>query len=132
MHIVFVLFEWLLVLALIGFIGAIGLLVVSALSLKNGVMRNAKRLYEPPVRSVKTLVATAKGLAQQEGVRFKHVAGTVRVAAGAVKVAAAEVKTAAQGVHFSDLKPVMANVQTVLKVITLAFKLTRSSAVKAG
>lgn len=128
MEIVYVIFEWLLIIAFLGLLGALGWLAMTALKIKASVMKDAKRLYEPPVRAVKSLVATGKGIAQQESVRVRHMTSTVKVAAGAVKEASDEVKVAAEAVHFSELKPTVANAQNVWKVIVLVRKLSRLKA----
>ena len=118
----------LLILALLGLIGSIAGMVLAALRLKPSVMTNVKRLYEPPLQSVKSLIATGKGLAQQEGVRAKHIGASAREAATAVKGVAGEVKTAATGVHFSELKPVLNNLQNVFRVLGLAAQFARTGA----
>lgn len=132
MHLVYTIFEWLLVLAFIGLIGVLVWLVITAFGLKNSVMRDAKRIYERPVNSVKSLIATGKGIALQEGVRFKHIAADAKVAAGAVRETAGEVKTAAGSVHFSELKSVVGNIQSILKLMSAVAKVARSAEAKQG
>jgi hypothetical protein len=127
---VYVIFEWLLVIAFIGLIGTIFWIVAAALAIKTSVMRDARRLYEPPLRSGKSLLATGKGIAQQETVRARHIAGRVKVAAGAVKVTTEEVKTASSAIRFSDLKPALATLQSGVKVIGLAVKIARSASAR--
>ena len=63
----------------------VGYLIATVLHFKTAVIGNAKRLYERPVNSVKSLVATGKAIAQQEQVRVQHMAGTVKGTAGDVK-----------------------------------------------
>ena len=67
--------EWLLILTGIGFFAVIFYIATTALAVKNSVMRNAKRLYLPPLNSVKSLAATGKGVAMQEKVRVLSIAG---------------------------------------------------------
>jgi hypothetical protein len=132
MHLIYTIFEWLLVLSFVGLVGVIIWLVISAISLKNAAMRDAKRIYERPVNSVKSLIATGKGIALQESVRVKHMAGDVKVAAGSVRETAGEVKTAADAIQLSELKTVFANFQNVLKFASAIAKVTRSAEAKQG
>lgn len=129
-QIVYVIFEWLMVLALLGLFGVLAWLVMTALKIKTSVMTDAKRLYEPPIRSVKSLVATGKGIAQQEAVRVRHMGGSVKVAAAAVKEATGEVKIAAQSIQVSELKSSLANVQDVLRFVSLIGKISKSTSAK--
>ena len=106
--------EVLLVLALLGFVGAVASLVVIALHIKTFAMTRGKRLADIPTRSVKNLIATGKGIAQQETVRAKRIAVVVKRTAGVVKHTAAETKAAAQTVHPADLKAAAGNVRETL------------------
>lgn len=132
MSVFVVIFEWLLVIAILGLIGVLVWLALAVLSVKKAAMRDVKRLYEPPLRSVKSLVGTGKGIVQQESVRARHIGDSVKVAAGAVKVTASEVKIVAESVRFSDLKPILANIQNVLKLLSLAGKMRQAVSVKQG
>ncbi len=125
-QVIYVIFEWLIVLALLGLIGVIGWLVMTVLEIKTRVMKDAKRLYESPTRSVKSLIATGKGIAQQESVRVRHIGGSVKVAATSVKAASGEVKVAAQSIHVSELKSSLADVQNVMKFVSLIGKFSKS------
>lgn len=116
----YVVCEWGLILAFLGFIGAIAYLAMTVLHIKTAVMGNAKRLYEPPLNSVKSLAATGKGILQQEQVRVQHMAGTFKGTAGDVKEAATEVKSAAQSVHPAELRVALANVQHVFQFLSVA------------
>jgi hypothetical protein len=129
---VYTLFEWLLVIAFIGLIGVLIWLVSAALALKNGVMRDAKRIYERPLNAGKSLVGTGKGIALREGIRFRQMAGDVKVAAAAVRETAGEVKTAAEDIQVSELKAVFANIQNVIKFVNAVSKATRSASEKQG
>ena len=93
---------------------------MTALHFKTAVMGNAKRLYERPVNSVKTLAATGKGIVQQEKVRVQHIAGTFKGTAGGVKETATEIKSAAQSVHPEELKTALNNVQRAFQLLTAA------------
>jgi hypothetical protein len=125
-----VIFDWLLILAQIGLIGVLVWLVIAALKIKTSVMKDAKRLYERPTRSVKNLITTGKGIAQQESVRVTHIVGSAKVAAEAVGETAGEIKTISETIHLSELKTAYANVQSVLKMLRLVAKVTQSSAAK--
>ena len=128
----YVIFEWLLVIALIGLIGVIVWLIATVLNLKNAAMRDAKRIYERPTNSVKTLIGTGKGIGLRESARFKHMAVPVKEAAGAVRVTVGEVKTAASGIHPSELKSVLSNVQSVLKLAGMVAKTARAAGAHQG
>ena len=132
MDIVYVIFEWLLVLALLGLIGVIAWLVMAALKIKTSVMADAKRLYEPPTRSVKVLIGTGKGIAQQETVRARHIASSAMVAVGAVKETTGEVKVVTDSIHVSELKAALADVQNVVKFVGLLTRLSKTTATKQG
>jgi len=131
MYYVFLIGQSLLVLALLGFIGVVAWLIMTALKLKNAVMNDAKRLYQRPLNSGKNLVATGKGIVQQETVRFKHIAGSVKGAAGAVKETVVETKFLVQSVRFSDLKPAIGTLQNFFKILGVAAQFTRASS-KSG
>lgn len=120
-----VIFQWLQVLALIGLIGAVIYLVMTALRVKNGLMGDAKRLYEPPLRSGKNLVAAGKGVALQEIGRAKRVATVVKGTAAVVKDTASDAKEAIQGVNLSDLKPYLVNAQNVLRILSITAQFAR-------
>ena len=123
----YLIMQWALILEFIGFIGAAVWLVMAALKLKNGVMGDAKRLYEPPLRSVKSLAAAGKGVAVQETARAKRVGAVVTETVGVVKDTAQDVREAAESVHLADLKPVIANAQYLLKIVGLAAQFTRTA-----
>ena len=114
--------EWLWILVGISFVGVIVYLIVTALSLKNAAMRNAKRLYEPPVNSVKSLIGTGKGIAQREQVRVQHIAANVKVMAGDVKETTGQVAGAAKTVHPDELKAALANIQKTFQFIAMLSK----------
>lgn len=123
----YLIMQWLLIALFIGFLGAIIYLVMSLLRVKNAVMADAKRLYEPPLRSVKSLVAAGKGVAVQETTRVKRVGTMVSGTVGVVKETATDIREAASEVHLSDLKPVLANAQNMLKILSLAVQFTRAT-----
>lgn len=116
----YVIAEALLVLALLGFVGAVAYLIVTALHIKNFAMTRGKALADAPTRSVKNLVATGKGIVQQETVRAKRIGGVVKHTVGAVKHTTAEVKAAAQTVHPADLKAAAGNVRDVVGTVASA------------
>jgi len=127
MHTFMVIVDWLQVLALIGFIGAIVWLVMTALRVKNGLMGDAKRLYEPPLRAGKNLVAAGKGVALQETARVKRVGSVVKGTVDVVKETAVDAKEAVEGIHLSDLKPVLVNAQNALRILSIVAQFTRSA-----
>ena len=118
--------EILLILSLIGLIGVVIWLVVTVLNLKNGVTRDAKRIYERPLRSVKSLAATGKGIVMQEGVRVKHIGASGKVAAIAVRDAAIEIKTAVQGIPVDDLKAMTTEIKSTAKLVGTATQFFRA------
>ena len=61
--------------ALIGLIASVFLCVYTIFKVKSDVMRNAKRLYERPVRGAKNLAVAGRGIAMQETVRVQRIAG---------------------------------------------------------
>lgn len=126
MDIFIVIVDWLLVLALIGLIGVIIWLGLTAVRLKNGLMGDAKRLYEPPLRSGKNLVTAGKGIALQETARAKRVGATVKGTVNVVKDTAVDVKDAAAGVNLSELKPMIANAQSAFRILSLFAQFARS------
>lgn len=128
MSIVFMIFEWLLILALIGLIVAVVWLATAALKLKTAVVRDAKRLYEPPVRAVKSLAASGKGVALKESARAKSSIGFAKCAAAAVSETACEVKTIVQTMRFSDLKPTLAIMEQGFNVFKSLRKFVKSAA----
>ena len=119
--------EWLWIFTGIGLLFFVGYLVVTILHFKTAVVGNAKRLYERPVNSVKSLAATGKAIAQQEKVRFQHMAGTVKGTAGDVKEAATEIKAAAQSVHPAELKVALSNVQSTFRFMAAAVQLVKAT-----
>ena len=120
--------EVLLILSLIGFIGVMVWVVMTALHVKNTTVAHAKRLSERPIKASKNLVTTVKGIAQQETIRVKHIGASVKEAAGAVQEAASEIKGTAQAVHPEDLKPALASLQNITKVLRLAAQFTEAAA----
>ena len=112
------------ILALVGLVGVLIFLAMTALKLKTSVMDNAGRIYKRPLAAGKNLVATAKGIAQQEAVRGKHIGASAKTAGLAVKDAALHIKDAAQSVHPEDLKPALSSVSNVSKALQLAAKLS--------
>ncbi|MDQ2687258.1 MAG: hypothetical protein M3Y28_05260, partial [Armatimonadota bacterium] len=127
MEIFIVIVDWLLVLALIGLIGTLVWLGLTAVRLKNGLMGDAKRLYEPPLRSGKNLVAASKGIAMQETARAKRVGATVKDTVEVVKDTALDVKDAAAGVNLSDLKPVITNAQSAFRILSVLAQFSRTA-----
>ena len=118
----------LLILALLGLIGVLVWMAMTVLHAKKSVMDNAGRLYKRPLNAGKNLVATGKGIAQQETVRVKHVIGTVKETVVSVKGSVNHVKDAVQTVHPEELQPAVTTVSNVSKVIGLAAKLSQAAA----
>ena len=119
--------EILLIAALIGFLGVLVWLAMTLLHLKNAAVSNAGRIYKRPLNASKNLVATGKGIVQQETVRVKHMGVSIKSAASAVKEAAAEVKVAAETIHPEDLKPTLAAMQSISKVVRLASQVSHAA-----
>lgn len=131
----YVIGEILLVAALLGLFGVLAWVVMSALHVKNQTVGHAQRMSKRPVAAGKNLAMTVKGIAQQETVRVKHIAGSVKDAAGAVQHSAEQIKDAAQTIHPEELKPAMATLQDTkervgeaAKVVRLAAQLSHSMA----
>ena len=119
--------DWLQILALVGLIGAIVWLAMTAIRVKNGFMGDAKRLYEPPLRSGKNLVAAGKGIALQETARAKRVGATVKGTVEVVKDTALDAKEAAAGVNLADLKPIITNAQNAFRILSIVAQFARST-----
>lgn len=126
--VLFTIGEVLTILALIGFVGVLIFLATTALKLKTSVIDNAGRLYKRPLASGKNLVTTAKGIAQQEAVRGKHIAASAKVAALSVKDAAVHIQGAAQSVHPEELKPAVSYVSNLSNALKVALKLSQVGA----
>ena len=73
LNVLYIFGEVLLILAMLGLIGVLIWFVMTVLHVKNTTLGHAKRLSQRPVAAVKNLITTAKGLAQQETVRVKHI-----------------------------------------------------------
>ncbi len=123
--------EWALGIVFIGFFAAIFGIAFAALNLKNSAMRDAKRIYERPARSVKNIITTGKGIVQQETVRVKHIGGSAKVAISAVKETVTDVKTLVQSVPVDDAKALVSQAQTALKFFQTASRVLKSG-VKQG
>jgi hypothetical protein len=120
--------EFFTILALVGLIGVLIWVAMTALKLKTTVMTNAGRLYKRPLAAGKNLATTVKGIAQQEAVRGKHIGASAKDAGLAVKDAALHIKDAAQAVHPEDLKPALASVSNISRAVNLAAKLSHVGA----
>ncbi len=125
--------EFLTILSLVGLVGVLVFTALTALKLKTSVMTNAGRLYKRPLAAGKNLVTTAKGIAQQETVRGKHIgasataaAFSVRDAAVHIKDAALNVKDAAGEVHPERLKPALNTVSNAGKIVKTVVGLSRA------
>lgn len=115
--------EWLWIIVGVLFLGVIGYLGAMALSLKSAAMRNAKRLYEPPLNSVKSLIGTGKGIVQREQVRVQHILSNAKIIAGDVKETTGQVGGAAKTVHPDELKDALANAQKTFQFVTMLTKI---------
>ncbi len=118
------------ILALIGLIGVLVFLAMTALKLKAYVTTNTGRLYKRPLAAGKNLAAAAKGIAQQEAVRGRHIGASAKAAGLAVKDAAVNIKDAAQSVHPEHLKPALSSVSNVGKTLKLAVNLSHAGALR--
>ena len=126
--VLFTIGEVMTILALVGLVGVLIFLATTALKLKTSVIDNAGRLYKRPLAAGKTLVSTVKGIAQQETVRGKHIAGSAKVAALSVKDAAVHIKDTAQSVHPDELKPAISYMSNVSNALKVAVKLSKVGA----
>ena len=113
------------ILALVGLVGVLIFLAVTALKLKTSVIDNAGRLYKRPLAAGKNLAITVKGIAQQETVRGKHIGGSAKVAALSVRDAAVHIKDAAQSVRPGELKPALSYASNLSNVFKVALKLSQ-------
>lgn len=121
---------FLTILALVGLVGVLVFLAMTALRLKTYVTTNAGRLYKRPLAAGKNLVTTAKGIAQQETVRGKHIGASAKAAGLAVKDAALNIKDTAQSVHPEHLKPALSSVSNLGKTLRLAVNLSHAGAIQ--
>jgi NADH:ubiquinone oxidoreductase subunit 6 (subunit J) len=130
-NILFIFGEVLQVLALIGLVSVLVWLVMTVLRLKNAAVTNAGRLYKRPLAAGQSLVATGKGIAQQETVRVKHIGASAKVAISAVSVAVTEIKSVAQTIHPDEVKMAIAEAkemtQNVSQIARVAALLARAA-----
>lgn len=117
MDVFYLVCQWLLILALIGFLGTIAWIISVALTAKNSVMKDVKRLYEPPLRSGKALAATGKGVFLQEKARVQRVGVVLKGTTASVKDVAGDVSTVAKSIHPSDLQPVATDFKAVVGLL---------------
>ena len=120
--------EIFLVLALVGVIGVIVWMVITAVRLKTSLVTNAGRLYKRPLNAGKNLVTTGKGIAQQEAVRVKRIVSTVKTTSGAVMHSVTEIRTVAETVHPEDLKPALALLKNASNAVKIAANITHLTA----
>lgn len=120
--------EALLILALVGLMSVLVWMVTTVLRVKNSIIGNAGRLYKRPLNAGKNLLATGKGIAQQETIRAKRVAGKVKHTAVVVKGSALAIRGAAQTVHPEELTPAVSTFGNVSKLVALASSLSQSAA----
>lgn len=118
MDVFYLVCQWLLIIALIGFFGAIAWIVVTALKVKTAVMGDAKRLYEPPLRSGKAIAATGKGVFMQEKARVQRVVVVLKGTTASVKDAAGDISSVAKSIHPSDLQPVATDFKAVVSLLS--------------
>lgn len=123
--VLFTIGEVMTILALVGFVGVLLFLAMTALKLKTSVIDNAGRLYKRPLAASKNLATTVKGIALQETVRGKHIAGSAKVAVLSVKDAAVHIKDTAQSLHPEELKPAVAYASNLSNALKIALKLSQ-------
>ena len=119
--------EVFLILASLGLIAVVIFLAMTALRLKTTVVTNAGRLYKRPLASGKNLFTTIKGIAQQETVRGKRIAATVKGTAGVVKDSATHIRGSVQSVHPEDLKPTLTTLSNLSKMLKVAAQITQAA-----
>lgn len=117
MDIFYLVCQWLLILSFVGFFAAIAWIVVTALKVKTAIMGDAKRLYEPPLRSGKAIAATGKGVFLQEKARVQRVGVVLKGTAASVKDVAGDVTTVTKSIHPSDLQPVATDFKAVVGLL---------------
>lgn len=127
MQILATVFDWLIILAFLGFIGALCAIAAAALQLKNQAMSSYKRLSTPPVERVKMIATTGKGIVQQESVRVRRIGKSAKRAADAVMVTVDEGRVAVESIRDSDLEPLIQNAQTAFKFATAAASVLRAA-----
>ncbi len=120
--------EALLILALVGLMSVLVWMATTVLRVKNSIIGNAGRLYKRPLNVGKNLVATGKGIAQQETIRAKRVASKVKHTAAAVKGSALAIRGAAQTVYPEELTPAVSMFGNASKLVALASSLSQSAA----
>jgi hypothetical protein len=119
--------DLIVILAFLGLIIAFGAVVFAVLTLKNGVMRNAKRIYERPTRSAKNLATAVKGIIQQESVRVVHAADNARHIADVVGKTALETKEALETMRDLDWEPLIAVAQSGTKFAAAAASVAQAA-----
>lgn len=127
LNVFYVVGEVILILALVGLIGVLAWVVKTALHVKNTTIGHAKRLTQAPIAAGRNLATTVKGIAQQETVRAKHIGASAKGAASAVQGAASNIGEAAQSVHPEELKPALASLQNLTKILRLAAQLSAAA-----
>jgi hypothetical protein len=128
MNIALAIGDWLVILAFLGLVIASGMVLFAAFQLKDGVVRNAKRIYERPLRSVNNLVAASKGVVQQEAVRAAGAGKNVQSAAAAVKATVADIKIAADGLQGIDWQGTTSAALGAIKFAAIAADVARAAA----
>jgi hypothetical protein len=116
----------LMVIAGIAFFAVIAYILATLLSLKTVAIRDAKRLYEPPMKSVQGIITAGKGIAVQEQMRLKHIGANFKVMAGDVKDAATEIGEAAKTIHPEDLKNTVSSAKNTFQFASALLKFVRA------
>jgi hypothetical protein len=127
MQILATVFDWLLILAFLGFIGALCAIAVTALQLKNQAVSSYKRVSTRPIERVKMIATTGKGIVQQETVRAQRIGKSAKRAVDAVKVTVDEGRVAVESLRDSDIEPLIQNAQTAFRFASAAAAVIRAA-----
>ncbi|MGO8671757.1 MAG: hypothetical protein ACLQVD_10380 [Capsulimonadaceae bacterium] len=119
--------DWCIILAFLGMIAAAGAVGYAVLHLKNGTVRNAKRLYERPATRVKTIFAIGARVAARETARFHHVERTVKRTSTTVKETAVELGAATGSLRDMNWSPVIEFARQGLRVASIMADIARSA-----
>jgi hypothetical protein len=114
--------------ALFGMLVVIGLAVYTALKVKNDMMRNVKGFYERPMRGVKNLMVTGKGIVRQEAVRIGEIKAHGQKTVSCVQETVTEFRDAAQSLTSEEVHTMVETLRGAARVASAAADFARSAA----
>jgi hypothetical protein len=119
--------DWLIILAFLGLIITVGVVVWAAVRLTKSTVRNAKRIYERPVRAFSGLTTTGQAIVTRNSTRVRSAAGNIRSAATAVAQTSKDLHTAGETLTSLNWKPVLEVVMAGAKFATLAAQVAKAA-----